>query len=145
MRVSASVADSLASTLNLPTGGHAGLAGPANGVPAPTVEEDKEKKLRRAKHAKSLMEMAGMGWAAGTVALSRRVVTNAGKEPVNPNPKQVNDLADCTKETFVEWFGDREIAPWQMMFLLTLGIPMAMWLQSPKSKEKPEAKLKSVP
>lgn len=86
-----------------------------------------------------------MGYAAGTVALSRRMVVSAGKEPVNPNPKQVNDLADCTKETLIEWFGDREIKPWQMMFLLTIGIPAAMWLQSPKVKPEDKRNLKSVP
>lgn len=142
VRVSADVASTVAASFNLPNSSVGGL------VPGPVQPTDKEelaKKAHRAKYAKSLMEMAGMGYAAGTVMVARRVVTNGGKEPVNPNPKQVQDLADCTKETFIEWFGDREIKPWQMMFLLTLGIPIAMWLQSPKTKVQPESKLKSVP
>lgn len=119
---------------------------------APVVDEalEREKKDKRAKHAKSLMELAGVGWAAGTVAVSKKWVTGSGREPVKVNPRQVNDLADCTRDTFVEMFGDRDIKPWHMMLLLTMGIPMSMWLQSPKretdkDKSKEEPKLKSVP
>lgn len=106
--------------------------------PAPDDKEEKEKKERRAKHAKSLMELAGVGWAGGTVMVSNRWVKGMGKEPVKVNPRQVNDLADSTRDTLIEWFGDRDIKPWHMMLILTLGIPMSMYLQSPKSKEQLE-------
>lgn len=95
------------------------------------VAQDKAKKARQ---AQSLMELIGMGWAAGTVWGGRRLTERAGKEPVKPNPKQVNDLADSTKDTLTEWFGDRDIKPWQMTILLTLAIPASMLIQSPKKK-----------
>jgi hypothetical protein len=135
----------VATGFNLPVTSTGATATPTVAITDARVKEEAEKKASRTKHAKSLMGMVGMGWAAGTVAVSRRVITNAGKEPCKPDPKQVNDLADCTRDTFIEWFGDREIKPWQMMFLLTLGIPMAMWLQSPKVKTEDKRNLKSVP
>lgn len=103
-----------------------------------------EKRVRRAKQAKSMAEFIGVAYAAGDVWMARRIATNLGKEPVLPSPKQVNDLADVTKETLTQWFGDREIPPWQMMLLLSIGIPLTMVIQSP-SKKKVEAQLKSVP
>src|SRR5882672_6104046 len=141
IRVSPELAASVAQSFNLPSS-------TATSTPQviADVKEEAEKKARRAKQAKSLMELAGVGYAAGVCMVSTKAVSRVSESPVKPNPKQVNDLADCTKETFTEWFGDREIKPWQMMFLLTLGIPIAMWLQSPKNKVKqPEPKLKSVP
>lgn len=111
----------------------------------PTPKEVEEKKVKRAKQAKSLMELAGISFAAGDVWLARKVCDRAGKEPVNPNPRQVNDLAEVTKETLAEWFGDREVKPWQMMFLLAIGIPISMLIQSPKKAIESEAKLKSLP
>lgn len=111
-------------------------------TPVTSVEEA-EKKAKRAKNAKSLMELAGVGWAAGSVWAGRAICERTDKEPPNPNPKQVNDLADVTKDTLSEWFGDREIKPWMMMFLLTLGIPISMLLQAkPRkpSKDLPEVK-----
>ena len=125
--------------------------GPTTGVPTtpPVVDKDEqEKKERRAKHAKSLMELAGVGWSAGTVMVSKKWVAASGREPVKVNPRQVNDLADSTRDTLIEWFGDRDIKPWHMMLILTLGIPMSMYLQSPKVKEenkKEPEKLRSVP
>lgn len=128
--------------------------GPTMGIPTtpPVVDKDEqEKKERRAKHAKSLMELAGVGYAAGTVMVSKKwVKATRNNEPVKVNPKQVNDLADSTRDTLIEFFGDRDIKPWHMVLLLTLGIPMSMWLQTPqgpkKEDEKTEAnKLRSVP
>jgi hypothetical protein len=106
-----------------------------NAQPSKPPESEAQKKERN-KRSQSLMELIGMGWAAGDVMLARKWVDGAGKEPVKPNPKQVNDLADSMKDTLQDWFGDREIKPWQMTFLLSLGIPIAMYLQS-----KPKAKL----
>lgn len=117
---------------------------------APKVEtsEEKEKKEKRAKNAKSLMELAGIAGAAGDVLLARKLCERAHKEPVKPNPKQVNDLAESIKDTLSDMFGDRDIKPWQMMILLALGIPMAMLIQSPKKKPEKEEngkpQLKSV-
>lgn len=111
----------------------------------PTPKEVEDKKVKRAKQAKSLMELAGISFAAGDVWIARKVCDRAGKEAVNPNPRQVNDLAEVTKETLADWFGDREVKPWQMMFLLAIGIPISMLIQSPKKAIESEAKLKSVP
>lgn len=107
------------------------------------------KKEKRAKNAKSLMDMAGIAGAAGDVFIARRLCEAVNKEPVKPDPKQVNDLRDSIKETLTEMFGDKEIAPWQMMILLALGIPISMLIQSPRKKEisaeEKKAELKSVP
>jgi hypothetical protein len=121
---------------------------PANGtngvmsVPAVETEaarkEKQDKKDRQAKSAKSLMEMIGIAGAAGDVLLARKLCEKANKDPVKPNPTQVNDLADSIKGTLTEWFGDRDIKPWQMMILLALGIPMTMLIQSKKKALPPE-------
>lgn len=126
---------------------------PTTALPLPPAvdKDEQEKKDRRAKHAKSLMELAGVGYAAGTVMVSKKwVKATRNNEPVKVNPKQVNDLADSTRDTLIEFFGDRDIKPWHMVLLLTLGIPMSMWLQTPqgpmKEDEKTEPnKLRSVP
>ncbi len=124
------------------------------GIKPPTTSSSTEppkteaKKASDKKFAQSLMEMGGMAWATGTVIVARKATENIGKDPVKPNPKQVNDLADSAKETFIGWFGDREIKPWQMMILLTIGIPLTMMLQSPPKKLPEPAlnpNLKSVP
>jgi hypothetical protein len=135
---------SVARTLNLPD--------PNAPIPVPTVAkeetaDEREKKERRAKNAKSLMDLAGIAGSAGVVMVSRKITEGAGKEPVKVDPKQVGDLRDSIRETLTEWFGEKEVAPWQMMILLALGIPMSMLLQSPRKKVEPvEAKpeLKSV-
>ncbi len=147
MGVSVNTAASVNSAFGVTPAFQSTLAG-ANATAKPSVVVDtgeSEKKVKRAKQAKSLMELAGVSWAAGSVWAGKRMTEASGKDAVNPNPKQVNDLADCTKETFVEWFGDRDIKPWQMMVLLTLGIPLSIFIQSPKKKQKPQAELKSVP
>jgi hypothetical protein len=118
------------------------------GIPQPVTStastEDEKTKKERLKRSQGLMELLGMGWAAGTVMLGKKVAENAGKEPVNPSPKQVNDLADSAKDTLQTWFGERDIKPWQMTILLTLGIPIAIMIQSkPKDIKKPA--LSSVP
>ena len=112
-------------------------AGPTIPLPSTVLTtEEVEKKAKRAKNAKSLMELAGVGWAAGSVWVGRAACERFEKDAPNPNPRQVNDLSDVTKETLSEWFGDRDIKPWMMMFLLTLGIPVSMLLQArPKKKE----------
>ena len=105
-------------------------------------------KAERKKRARSLSEFIGVGYAAGIVFTSRRITENAGKVPVNPSPKQVNDLADSTRDTLQEWFGDREIKPWHMMILLTFAIPASMMLQSRKVDQPTDATrpdLKAVP
>jgi hypothetical protein len=130
-----------------------GLGAPIVSAPPPTTTaEEVEKKAKRAKNAKSLMELTGVGWAAGSVWVGRAACERFEKDAPNPNPRQVNDLADVTKETLSEWFGDRDIKPWMMMFLLTLGIPVSMLLQARPRKptkevsgeQKPES-LRSLP
>lgn len=125
---------SVAHTLNLPD--------PNKPLVAPTAikeesAEDREKKERRAKNAKSLMDLAGIAGSAGVVIVARRLTEAADKDPVKPDTKQVNDLRDSARETLTEWFGEKEVAPWQMTILLSLGIIASMLLQSPR-KKKPE-------
>jgi hypothetical protein len=120
------------------------------GIKPDVPKVDPIKKQEQTKFAHSLMEMIGMAWATGDVMLARRLTEGMGKDPVKPNTKQVNDLAESAKETFVGWFGDRDIKPWQMMILLSIGIPLTMMLQSPLKKlpaeqQKPTPDLKSVP
>ena len=105
--------------------------------PAQAPIDNAVTKAKKARQAQSLMELTGMGWAAGTVWCGRKLTERAGKEPVKPSPKQVNDLADSTKDTLTEWFGDRDIKPWQMTILLTIALPASMLIQSPKKKELP--------
>ena len=105
---------------------------------------EKEKQEKRAKNARSIMELAGVTWAAGSVWAGRKLCENTGREPVKPSSEQVKDLRDVTKETFTEWFGDHEVKPWQMMILLSVGIPLSMFLQSPRKKED-KLNLKVVP
>ena len=131
LRVSPNVVASAAPPNSLPS---TGVGVPAQPIAAVDTAAQKAKKARQ---AQSLMELVGMGWAAGTVWSGRKLTERAGKEPVKPNPKQVNDLADSTKDTLTEWFGDRDIKPWQMTILLTLAIPASMLIQSPKKKELP--------
>lgn len=127
--------------------------------PTPTVAQvdakvqeqkikDAEIQAARKKYAKSLMELVGTGYASGIVMGSRRVVSNFGKEPCKVDAKQVKDLAEVSSDTFKELLGDMEVKPWIMMILLSLGIPISMWIQSPKrqieqASQSPE--LKSVP
>jgi hypothetical protein len=124
-----------------------GIAPPGVSTAPPKV--DPAKAAANSKFAQSLMEMVGMAWATGDVILARRLTENIGKDPVKPNPKQVNDLAESAKETLIGWFGDRNIKPWQMTILLSIGIPLAMMLQSPPKKveasKQAQPDLKSVP
>lgn len=122
-----------------------GISGPPSAVPPvakpPVDDGEADKRVKRAKQAKSLMELAGVAWAAGDVWMGRRLLEWRECEPLLPNPRQVNDLADVTKETFAQWFGDRTVEPWQMMILLSIGIPMSMLLQARKRKDvKPDLK-----
>jgi hypothetical protein len=120
---------------------------PSPGTPPPKVETAEEARKKK-EQAMMISEMLGIGWASGTVMMGRKITENAGKEPVAPNPKQVNNLADSATETIKGWFGDREIKPWQLTILLSLAIPMTMLIQSRparKGADQPEPKLKSVP
>jgi len=125
-----------------------GQSPPAPEPPKPTTSaDDVEKKAKRAKHAKSLMELVGVGWAGGTIWIGRKTCERLDKEPPMPNPRQVNDLADCTRDTLTDYFGDREIQPWMMMLLLSIGIPLSMVMQAKPKKALPAAErdLKSIP
>lgn len=144
IRVSEDTISSVASTLNIPDPNKPPEVKP----PVPTAEEI-AKKEQRAKNAKSLMDMAGIAGSFGIVLVSKRITEAADKEPVNPDPKQVKDLRESIRETLTDLFGESEIAPWQMMILLALGIPISMLLQSPRKKRiagtEPGPNLKSVP
>lgn len=147
--VSVDTAASVNSSLGVPLATVVAAAGLPQSTIAPIVstEDEAVKRVKRAKQAKSLMELAGVSWAAGSVWAGRRMTEAADKDAVSPNPRQVNDLAEVTKESLTEWFGDREVKPWQMMFLLTIGIPLSIFIQSPRKKKEKVVPdhLKSVP
>lgn len=153
-KVGDEAAASIRQTLNLPD---PNAPKPTSTVapPQPSREEI-EKKERRAKNAKSLMDLGSIAFAAGDVMLGRKLCDALDKVAVKPDTQQVNDLRDSFKETLVEWFGDSEISPWKMTLLLAIGIPLSMMLQSPQRKRLPQeesgrsgsnqsAPLKSVP
>lgn len=106
--------------------------GAAAGKPAPKPETEEEKRKKKMNdQAQSLMELGGVAWAAGSVWLGRKACDRLNKERIQPNPEQTKQLAAVTKETLIEWFGgDKVIKPWQMMVLLTIGIPLSMVLQA---------------
>jgi len=135
-KVGDKVAASVAQALNLPPPGQ-----PVRDIVATPKEDPDEaaKKQRRAKNAKSLMDLGGIAFAAGDVMLGRKLCEAVDKEPVTPDPKQVNDLRDSFKETLTEWFGDSEISPWKMTLLLAIGIPISMLIQSKRKPKKVEA------
>jgi hypothetical protein len=51
---------------------------------------------------------------------------------VRPDSKELKKLADNVKDGITETFGDTEVGPWTMVFLLTFAIPFSMFLQSRK-------------
>jgi len=113
-----------------------------------TAKPDDEEIKRKRKMAMGLADFAGTAWATGTVYASRRICDNADKKPLNPDPKQVQNLAESVKDTIQGWFGDKEIKPWQMALMLTFGIPIVMLIQSPPKEKGAQAEtrpLKSVP
>jgi len=119
--------------------------------PEPTPEE-RERKEKRTKNAKSLMDLVGIGVAAGDVMLGRKLCDAVDKDPVKADPKHVNDLRENTREALQEMFGDSEVEPWKMAILLALAIPLGMLIQSPRKKKLPAEdhgtvtdRLKSVP
>ncbi len=99
----------------------------------PDPEEERKAKANR-ERAKTLCEFLGVAWAGGDVWLARKMTRSLGKDPVNPSQKQVNKLADAGQEALASLFGDREIGPWTMAMLLSISLPVAMILQSPKAK-----------
>jgi hypothetical protein len=108
-------------------------------IPATPTPEEIEKKEKRTKNAKSLMDLVGVGVSIGDVMLGRKLCEAVDKDPVKPDPKHVNDLRENTREALKELFGDSEIEPWKMAILLALGIPLAMLIQSPRKKHPEKA------
>lgn len=141
-KVTPDIASGVNATLGLPTFGPNGPTKPSEILPP---EKKKEIKNR----SDSLAGFVGLGWAAGTVIVGKKVADAAGKDTsaYKPNPKQMNDLADSVKDTIASWFGDREIKPWQMALLLTIAIPTTMLIQCPNKPPEslPSGNLKSVP
>jgi hypothetical protein len=101
---------------------------------------------RRRRYASTLCEMVGYGYAMGVGMVSANVRDPAEFDVVKPSPKHIGDLGECSKEALESTFGDKEIGPWTMTFLLSIGIPLSVFLQS-RRKKKPDARvdLKSVP
>lgn len=131
-------------TQNLNAGLGIATAAPPTVTPQAVTTVEDEKKVKRAKSAKSFMELAGVAWAAGSVWVGRKACEKLDKEQVSPNPKVVNDLAEVSKETFAEWFGDIDMKPWQLMVLMSFGIPLSMVLQARKKPGAAKPDLKAV-
>lgn len=124
--------------------------------PIPVVDPDEAAKREKQKkqnieNAKSLCEMLGIGWAAADVWAGNRIIEWRGKEPVKPAPSQVKGVANAMSIALQSTFGDMEVGPWTMCFLLTLALPCAMVMSATKDKPKlepstdqPQANLKSV-
>ncbi len=137
---------SINAAIGIPTIGLGGSSPPPQSPSITAPGLSLEEKKKKTEHAQSLMELFGIGWAAGTVMVGRKITENIGNEVVNPDPKQVRDLRDSFKDTVTQWFGDKEIKPWQMTVLLSIGIPLTMVIQSKKKKpDETKANLKSVP
>jgi hypothetical protein len=107
----------------------------------PKTEKAKEQNAAR---AKTLCEFFGVAWAAGDVWIAKKITTSVGKEPCNPSPKQVTELAKATQNALVEMFGDLEVGPWTMALLLSLALPISMLIQSPKRKALPPENLQEA-
>jgi len=106
--------------------------------------EAAEKQARRRQYASTFSELLGSGYAMGVGMVARRTRDADKYDVVKPSPKHLTSLADCTAEGIRESFGDREIGPWTMCGMMTIGIILSVFLQStPKKVDKPE--LKSVP
>jgi hypothetical protein len=106
-----------------------------------------EVQKRRRKYASTLCELTGYGYAMGVGMISAHVRDPDEYDVVKPSPKHLGDLGECSKEALESTFGDREIGPWTMTCLLSLGIPLSVFLQSRRKKKPGEARadLKSVP
>jgi hypothetical protein len=125
----------------------------ANMAPAPQTTTGNivpKKDSERNTNAKSLAELIGVGAAAGVAIASTKFLEARYEVVPKPSKKHLNDLADNVRKGFADLFGDREVGPWTMVLLLTLGIPIAMWLQSSEPKKKTEGQpdkpnLSSVP
>ena len=118
-------------------------------VPQQPSAEEEAKRERRLSNAKSLMELGGVTWAMGSVWAGRKLCERTGREAPMPSKTQVKDLQEVTQETLIDFFGnDVGLKPWQLMILLSLGIPFSMFLQArklPPSEDKKADHLKSVP
>lgn len=129
---------------------------PAPPATAQEVKDKQEKVDRKRRRAESLAGLIGMGGAWGSVYTGRKWCEANDQVPVKPDPKQTNEMADSIKDGITETFGDREVGPWTMAFLLGLAIPISMKLQSRKmapeeiaerdrKRKEQAAKLRSVP
>lgn len=108
------------------------------------AQELEEVQKKRRKYAATFSELLGSGLAMGVGMAARKTRDPEKFEIARPNPKHLSDLADCSAEGIKESFGDREIGPWTMTFMLSIGIILSVWFQStPKKKNEP--KLASVP
>ncbi len=114
-----------------------GAAPGAAPAPAPTDEQKKaekeraEKQEKRRDNAKSIAGMIGYGYAMGLVYVTRTSMEES-RAVVRPDSKELKKLQENVKDGITETFGDTEVGPWTMVFLLTFAIPISMWLQSRK-------------
>lgn len=135
----------------LPTVSEATVQAGAPPVPPTTGPIESPKKLERTQNAKSLAELISIAGAASPAYLANKFLEPRYENVPKPSKKHMNDLADELRAAITESFGDREVGHWTMVFLLALGIPVAMWIQAsgPKKREVvpplPSPNLQSVP
>lgn len=123
-----------------PGAGTATPTSPASPAPQITAEEA-AKKARRLARAKTLAEMLGVGYSAGVCFSARKWNDASDRTEVKPSPKHANELADSLADGIKDTFGDREVGPWTMTFLLTISIFLSVRMQSrPLTKEELDAR-----
>ena len=95
-------------------------------------------KLERKGNAKSLAELIGLGGALGPAMLANKFLEPRYEYVPKPSKKHMNDLANEITAAITESFGDREVGHWTMVILLSIGIPISMWIQASGPKKKVE-------
>ena len=112
-----------------------GAPPPAAPLPGPGPDPVK---LERKGNAKSLAELIGLGGALGPAMLANKFLEPRYEYVPKPSKKHMNDLANEITAAITESFGDREVGHWTMVILLSIGIPISMWIQASGPKKKVE-------
>ncbi len=107
-------------------------------VPTPTAPPPDAAEKR--KNAESLAQIFGMGYTAIVVRKSTAFLEDRYETVPKTDPKTARSLADNFKKGITDTFGDREVGPWTMVILLTIGIPLTMWIQASGPKKMEEKK-----
>jgi hypothetical protein len=116
--------------------------------PAPPAPPPAALVTTRRSNANTLSELLGITAAGGVAYLSNQFLEARYETVPKPSKKHLSDLAEEIKLGIQQTFGDREVGHWTMAILLTLGIPISMWIQASgrkKPKENGSPNLQAVP